>query len=112
MTYIETVGNLKLFYEYNAHMQLTIYAINGTDIVGSATFYATPNHAKACVARVLSSQFDTYTLSDIRSGLMLITPEYNGKLLSGKIAGFDGVEYFKQIDDTRFYKHFTKRPMM
>lgn len=89
---------------------VTLYAINGTDIVRCETYLQVADEQFA-LDRFMEL-FDTYTLPMISAALPEITSEYDGALLSGKIAGFSSIEYFKRIDDTRFYKHFTHRPAM
>ena len=64
------------------------------------------------VDHLLLRNFDICTLEDIRAAIVDPCLEYEGKLISGKIAGFDETEYFKQIDDTVYFKHYTNRPMM
>lgn len=114
MNFIERVGNLKLYYRMNDNIfgdeTITIYAVNGSDIVKSDVY--TGRNYKNAAEHLLYRDFDTCTLETIRAGLPEIISEYGGRLLYGKIAGFDRVDYFKRIDNTRFYKHFTKRPAM
>ena len=111
MKYIETVGNL-MFYadtEGFAPGEYALLAINGSDVVASSVYCCSVNDA---VNRLLNVHFDTYSISDIRAAMPVIRAEYNGALLSGLLAGFSSIEYFKRIDDTEYYKHFTHRPMM
>ncbi len=117
MKQIAKIGNLTIYREDNPFPDarfedgptMTLHAVNGTDDVMCETFY-TVNEA-AALDRFMHL-FGYYTLSDIRAGLPEIVSEYNGALLSGKIAGFGTVEYFKRVDTTRFYKRFTHRPAM
>ena len=115
---IETVGNLQMFWEDHAGSlfgdMFSIVAVNGGDIVARETFEGTPTPAAIDKAeeRLLQNHFDIVMLVDILAGVPEVEFEYNGKLLYGKIAGFSNTEYFKRIDRTRFYQHYTHRPMM
>lgn len=117
MKQIAKIGNLIIYREDNpladARFEdgptMTLHAVNGTDDVMHETFYAAD---EAVALDRFMHLFDYYTLSDIRAGVPEIVSEYDGALLSGKIAGFDAVEYFKRVDATRFYKRFTHRPAM
>lgn len=112
MEMLYKVGNLKIYCEILNAFELNIIAINGTDEVARESFSGFRVSPTKCAERLLNNRFDIYTLSDIRAALPEIVSEFDGALLSGKIAGFDSLEYFKRIDDTQFYKHFTRRPMM
>ena len=118
MKHLEDIGNLKLFYEeWKADPfedpAFTVYALNGADVVGKETFLAKANAwTVRSAAEKLLHRFNIYTAQAIAAGLPEIVSEYDGLLLSGKIAGFDQMEYFEQIKGTRFYKHFTHRPEM
>lgn len=118
MKHLENVGNLKLYFEeWEADIfedpAFTVYAVNGADVVGKETFQAIANAGTLRIAAErLLHRFDIYTDPAISAGLPEIISEYDGLLLSGKIAGFDTVEYFQRIDGTRFYKHMKDRPNM
>lgn len=117
MKQIAKIGNLTIYREDNPLAgfllgdgpTMTLHAVNGTDEVKCETFSIAD---EAVALDRFMHLFDYYTLSDIRAGLPEIVSEYDGALLSGKIAGFDAVEYFKRVDATRFYKRFTHRPTM
>ena len=115
---VEKIGNLVIYREnhtsfmdhlYRDGATFTLHAYNGADEVAHETYF-TPD-VKTAVERLMV-HFDTYTLEAIRAGLEAVTIEHDGRLISGRIAGFEDVEYFKRIDDTRFFKHFTHKPMM
>lgn len=110
MEFYEKVGNLKIFYEFEGPWDVVIYAINGADVVARELFASSYLNLSQLVASMLNRNFDIYTLTDIWAGLPEVHSEHNGALLSGKIAGFSSTEYFKRIDATRYYKHFTHRP--
>lgn len=110
MQFIKKVGNLRFMYEQNGRNDITVYAINGTDIVASEVYFnATPKRA---MVRMLQHFFDTFTREDIAAALPHYSVEYYGDLIYGKLAGFDTVEYFKRIENTDFFKHYTRRPAM
>jgi len=109
MKQIAKIGNLAVYREDWGNM-MTLHACNGTDEIMQESFSAFAREASAL--KHLMNLLDYYTLSDIRAGLAETISEYDGALLSGRIAGFDNVEYFKRVDDTRFYKHYTHRPVM
>ncbi len=111
MKYIETVGNLRFYTDEVgfAPGEYALLAINGADIVANGVYCCS---VKDAVNRLLNIYFDTYSISDIRAAMPVIRAEYNGALLSGQIAGYSSIEYFKRIDDTEYYKHFTRRPKM
>ena len=127
MKLVEKIGNLTIWREdhtsfmdhlYRDGASFTLMVYNGADQVARETYY-TNSYARddraaerKAVERLMGSSFDTYTLEAIRAGLPKLTIEHDGRLISGRIAGFDTVDYFKRIDDTRFFKHFTHRPMM
>lgn len=118
MKHLENVGNLKLFFEewktdIFEDPAFTVYVLNGADVVGKETFPAKANAwTVRSAAEKLLHRFNIYTVQAIAAGLPEIISEYDGLLLSGQIAGFDTVEYFRKIDGTRFYKHTTRRPDM
>jgi hypothetical protein len=112
MEFICKVGNLKIYYEFASAWEVVLYAINGADVVARELFAFSYFNLDRFVALMLQRNFDIYTIADIRAGLVNIKREYNGALLSGQLAGFSSTEYFKRIDDTKYYKHFTHRPMM
>lgn len=116
MNFIAEVGNLKLYYEQERDLfgrYLVVYVLNGCDIVERETFPdAAPGSACRC-ADITLQRLDIVTLDVITAALPEIRREYDGHLLSGKIAGFDRVEYFKQFpDNPRYYKHYISRPAM
>ncbi len=108
MKFIRKLGNLK-FYGEREGAEIHVMAINGTDVVSEIYTGGTEQNA---IHHVMNTSFDSYTMMDIRAGIPELTTEYNGNLVSGKIAGFDHPEYFKRIDSTEYFKHFNHRPMM
>lgn len=114
--FIEKVGNLELHYEYLpdllcfGDLQMAVYATDGARVVIREVFDGAGLQQARRNAERLLNMLDVYTLADIRAGLPEISTEDNGRLLYGKIAGFDTTEYFQQIGSSRFYKHFTSRP--
>ena len=110
MNHIIKVGNLKFYGEREFDGTLHLIAVNGCDIVAEEIFYG--GTVRKAVDHLLLRNFDICTLEDIRAAIVDPCLEYEGKLISGKIAGFDETEYFKQIDDTVYFKHYTNRPMM
>jgi len=119
MNFWTKVGNIEIYTEpvdFMGERGFNVYAINGTDIVGKGMYsgpYTNGNVGEA-VDHMLSGQFDIVTMDVITSGIQEITEEYNGRLIYGNIAGFpsQGPDYFKKIDGTKYYKHFTHRPKM
>lgn len=117
MKKIAKIGSLTIFREDGPHADtlfgdgpaMALYAVNGTDVVMRETFYTTDE--TAALDRFMHL-FGYYTLSVIRAVLPEIISEYDGALLSGRIAESNAVKYFKQVDATRFYKLFTHRPAM
>lgn len=117
------VGNLTIYLERGSGFlndlffdgpTITLYAYNGADCVKQETYLQVMDETSA-VNRFMELM-DYYTLPQIHRAFGIarrpIASEYNGKLLSGQLASGDPVDYFKRVDDTRFFKHFTHRPMM
>ena len=110
MEKIMKVGNLTIYSEEYSGRSLHLIAVNGVDIVAEGVYEHCT--AEKAADHLLAINFDIYTISDIRAGIPAPVTEYNGALISGKIAGFSDTEYFKRIDDTKYYKHYTHRPTM
>lgn len=109
MENLDKIGNLRFCYERNGENDLTLYAINGRDIVAQEVYFT--NDPLDAMRDMLRRIFDTFTLRDIRAALPSIRIEEEG-LISGVIAGFSTREYFKRIDKTEFWKHYAHRPMI
>ena len=112
MTKITKIGNLTFYGERNTwdDDSLTLTAVNGTDIVARETYYG--GTVRQAINAMLRINFDIVTIHDILDGIASPVCEYENRLISGKIAGFSETEYFKRIDNTDYYKHFTHRPRM
>lgn len=104
MNFVEKVGNIKVYTEKNADMDITVEFYNGSDCVMRNTYFT--NDSKRAIED-LFIKLDTYTeewlwLNCLTSGLEKLA---DNLYRTGK-------DYFKQIDDTRFFKHFDHKPMM
>lgn len=110
MTKIDKIGNLTFYAERNEDESISLTAINGTDIVAHTVHFS--GTVRQAINSMLRIQFDIVTIHDILDGVVDPVFEYDNRLISGRIAGFSSTEYFKRIDNTDYYKHFTHRPRM
>ena len=110
MNKIMKIGNLEICGERDYDNSLHLIAVNGGDIVAEEVYYG--GTVRSAINRLLLNHFDICTIEDIRAAIASPVLEYNGGLISGKIAGFSDTEYFKRIDNTEYFKHYTHRPMM
>lgn len=106
MNYIEKVGNIKVYSEQNGANEYTITFINGTDIVAQ-TMYSSAYTKNEAIAHLFSVKFDTHT----EEWLWLNIPTSDLEVISDNLFK-SGNDYFKRIDDTRYFKHFDHKPMM
>lgn len=98
------VGNIEAYTEQNAKGDITVQLINGTDVVMSETYFT--NDAEKAVED-LFMKLDTYTEEWLRLNYLSRGLEK----LSENLYRLNG-DYFKRIDDTKYFKHFDHRPMM
>lgn len=112
MTKIEQIGNLAIYGERNPwdNDSLALIAVNGTDIVARETYCS--GTIRQAINTMLRINFDIVTIHDILDCIASPVFECESRLISGRIAGFSSTEYFKRIDNTDYYKHFTHRPRM
>lgn len=110
MNKIIRVGNLEICGERDFDNSLHLIAVNGGDIVAEEVYYG--GTVRSAVNRILLTHFDICTILDIGAAIETPVIEYGGNLISGQLAGFSETEYFKRIDDTDYFKHYTHRPMM
>lgn len=103
MNYIEKVGNIKVYTEHHTDNSITVYLYNGADLVASDTYFNA--REENAISDLFSKVFDTFT------------EEYLWLCVSNLELIEDGLyragdDYFKRIDNTRYYKHFNHKPMM
>lgn len=102
MTFIEKVGNLRVFADKNIDGSWSISFMNGSDIVASEVyFHATKESA---IEALFSTKFDTYTeewlwLNTLTDGLVKV---------SENTYYTSDTDWFCRIDDTKYFKHFNK----
>lgn len=111
--FYEQVGTMKLYYEEVSDVLgkcLVMYVLDGSEVVASEVFPdAKLRNLRTCADRTLRL-LDIVTIRDIAAGVPEIHVEDHGNLLSGKIAGFERVEYFKRFPNSnRYYKHSITR---
>lgn len=105
INFIEKVGNIKVYTEKNTERDFTVEFYNGSDLVAAETYFnGTEENA---IADLFSKKLDTCTeewlwLNLLTDGLEKISNDLY-KL---------GKDYFKRIDNTRYFKHFDHKPMM
>ena len=104
------VGNLNIFGEREYDNSLHLIAVNGCDIVAEEVYYG--GTVQKAIDRLLLTHFDICTIQDISAAIAVPVLEHGGNLISGQIAGFSEPEYFKRIDNTDYFKHYTRRPTM
>lgn len=114
MKYIETVGNLDLYYGADItglFEGFIVYAYNGPDLVIKDAYTGRCNAwtIREAVNRLLRMQ-GIYCREWIYAGLQHVTIENGGRLIFGNVAGFTETEYFLQIENTRFFKYHAERP--
>ena len=110
MNKIMEIGNLEICGEWDCNNSLHLIAVNGGDIVAEEFYYS--GTVRKAIDHLLFSRFDICTIEDIRAAIVSPSIEYGGGLISGKIAGFSETEYFKRIDNTGYFKRYTRRPKM
>ena len=110
MNRIIRVGNLEICGERDFDNSLHLIAVNGGDIVAEEVYYG--GTVRRAINHMLLAHFDICTMEDISAAITTPAIEYGGGLISGKISGFSETEYFKRIDHTDYYKHYTHRPRM
>lgn len=103
MNYIKTVGNIKVYEEQNGANDFTITFINGSDIVAQETYFNYKLRER--IDDLFTKAFDTYSAEWLVFNTLELEKVCDGLYRSGS-------DYFKQIDDTDYYKHFNHMPMM
>ncbi len=106
MNYIEKVGNIKVYSEQGGTNEFTITFINGTDIVAQE-MYSSAYTKNEAITHLFSVKFDTH----MEEWLWLNIPTSDLEVISDNLFK-SGNDYFKRIDDTRYFKHFDHKPMM
>lgn len=101
--YIETVGNIKVYTEHNTDNSITVYLYNGSDLVASDTYFNT--REENAISDLFSKVLDIFTEEYLWLFVDNLESIQKGLYRSGD-------DYFKCIDDTRYYKHFNHKPMM
>lgn len=104
MKFVEKVGSIEVYTTKNDEKDITVTFINGTDVIMSEVYF-TSNENRAI--EDLFMRLDTYTeewlwLNYLTEGL---------EKISDNLYRIEN-DYFKKIDDTRFFKHFDHEPMM
>lgn len=110
MTKIDKIGNLAFYAERNEDESISIIAVNGTDIVAHAVCFG--GTVRKTINSMLRTQFDIVTIHYILYCVVDPVFEHDNRLISGRFAVSSSTEYFKRIDSTDYYKHFTQRPRM
>lgn len=101
MNFIEKVGNIKVYTEKNSARDITVIFINGSDVVMKEVYFT--NNESAAVAD-LFTKLDIYTLEWIRSNIKIT----DLTILSENIYVAFETDYFCRIDNTKYFKHFSK----
>lgn len=104
MKFIEKVGNIKVYTEKNADRDITVSFYNGSDLVLSEVFFTNNEHV---AIETLFQKLDTYTeewlwLNFLTEGLEKVDNDLYRL----------GENYFKRIDDTKYFKYFSYKPMV
>lgn len=110
MTKIDKIGNLTFYAERNEDESISMIAVNGTDIVAREVYYG--GTVRQAINSMLRTQFDIVTIQYILYCVIDPVFEHDNRLISGRFAVSSSTEYFKRIDSTDYYKHFTQRPRM
>lgn len=104
MDFVEKVGNIRVYTEKNLDRDITVSFLNGSDCVMSGVYFA--NNVKGAIEDLFTKS-DTYT----EEWLLLNCPIEKLEKLNDNLYKI-GEDYFKRIDNTRFFKHFTHKPML
>lgn len=116
MTKIEKIGNLTVFAQHSSTAlgdYTTIKLYNGADEVFSEDYvglWTMANGLRGCINDAML-KMDYLTIEMIEHFCPVVHREHNGNLLIGEMSA-DTKDYFKRVDDTIYYKHYTHRPMM
>lgn len=102
MNYIETVGNIKVYEERHSLVDTTIIFMNGSDIIASEVYQG--GDTSGAIADLLSKELDVYTeewlwLNYLTEGLVK---------LSDNTYKTSDIDWFCRIDNTQYFRHFTK----
>lgn len=101
MKFIEKVGNIKVYTEEHGS-DLKVVFINGCDIVLEDLY---PLNAPEKAIENLFQKFDTYS----EEYLYLFLNDL--EKVTENLYKSNG-DWFKRIDNTRFFKHFDHKPMI
>lgn len=101
---VEKIGNIEVYIEKHSDRDITVSFYKRSNCVMSEVYYA--NNVKRAIED-LFTKLDTYT----EEWLWLNCPTEGLEKLSCNLYKI-GEDYFKRIDNTRFFEHFIHKPML